>query len=256
MRGGINYRLESDTSWTQHGGDQLNLNMYHLIISDEVAENPESRMLFSEKFIAGIKNYWYLSSDSSYSYHIGDLIADSERQMLDLNRVDICPVKDEESFMEALKYKKSRFSATIKHIQAKKIDYRRFINHGEVNVEKLLVERPHLFVYEDKNLPFAPDRDPPMPNEVFRNLSFYLNIQDIHITDNAYVEYRERAVQETTTGYINFTKGDIRITNLTNDPVLNTLDHPCHINFTAYFMDTGKVHIEMELPLLTEKTKV
>ncbi len=192
-----------------------------------------------------------------YRITMGPIKASSASKTLDIGNFNMAPLRSSEDFMQNLTYREPRYELKMNNVQGTGVDYISLINKGEVNVSEVRIKQPLLTVFEDKNIPRDSSVFPKMPNDIFRELSFPLDLKYIIMSD-ANIVYKQREFGESEIGVINFSQKNndyITASHVSNRKHAAGGEYPTKLDAQAHFMDTGRVTLHVYIDLLSEELK-
>lgn len=231
-----------------HKLNHLNSEFEDISISPSTLASPD-RILCSKQIQLKFQNYSYINEDKLQLLNFDSFEASSIDSLLKINNFTYSPTITETDFLDKIRHRKTFFSMTSKQIFSSSFNFYDLYNNHKILARKLVIESPDLMIAENLKKERRKNKIPDMPNNLIRELPFYLNINELEV-HKANIIYNERAKKGSGTGTIYFTKTDALLENITNDPALMSHKHPAVIRAHTQFMDQGSLSMIMTIPLL------
>ncbi len=236
--------MQNKSSYQQ--ADSINgvLNKVNIVANDTVKN---SNALYCNHILLTLLNYELYPAGSVYGYHIKSATLDGQDDLIKLQEVSILPTITDAEFMKRLTLRVPRLKINMKEISIRKLDLFRALHKGELTMESVVIESARVNLYQNKNLPLSTHKR--MPNELFRNIKVYLNIDTI-LLRNSNILYTE--LLEDNKGQLEFEHTNGVILNVTNDTLKTSDATPTRIDARAELMGAGLLDLSLELPLLSQ----
>ena len=236
--------LQGDASSFQQadsiGGVLLNLD----IVANDTVET--RRALYADNISLTLHNYEWYPAGSVYGYRIKAATLGESDEVLKLDEVSILPNITDAEFMQRQKVRVPRLKIRVGEILVRKFDLYRALHKREWTMESVNVEKARFNVYQNKNLPLSMNKR--MPNEIFRNIKPYFNIDTVFIR-NSHILYTE--LMEDDKGQLEFENTNGVILNLSNDTSKMSISTPARIDARAELMGAGLLDLSLQIPLLS-----
>lgn len=204
------------------------------------------KALYAQAIRFDFKNYKFKTSKSPYVFAVGSGDFSSRDELAKLSSVSAGPDISDEEFVRRQKFRRGRFRLSINSILIVRIDLFKALHRGIWTMQTVDMNQGKVDVYVDKSLEQVPDKR--MPNELIRNLNFYLRADSI-FARNVDIVYHEKKPDGK--GVITFDQAYLKITNFTNDSLLMSDAHPALIDANCRLMNAGKLVVSIKLPLLS-----
>lgn len=160
------------------------------------------------------------------------------------------PQGGDSGFREGRRYRGTRLQLAVQQFAAQGLDWNGFLRGTHVGVRRIELAGLELDLLLDKRLPKDPVRRPrPSPQQFVALLREPLRIDSILLRE-ARVQYAEHAAGADRPGRIRFEHIGGAISNLTNDPVLQSDSTPLRLDARASLMGAGALEVMIEFPLL------
>lgn len=236
LQGGASSFQQADSI----GGVLLNLD----IVANDTMET--RRALYSDNITLTLHNYEWYPAGSVYGYRIKAATLGGSDEVLKLDEVSILPNITDAEFMQRQKVRVPRLKIRVGEILVRKFDLYRALHKREWTMESVNVEKARFNVYQNKNLPLSMNKR--MPNEIFRNIKPYFNVDTVFIR-NSHILYTE--LMEDDKGQLEFENTNGVILNLSNDTSKMSISTPARIDARAELMGAGLLDLSLQIPLLS-----
>ncbi|MBC7776985.1 MAG: hypothetical protein H7246_16255 [Phycisphaerae bacterium] len=235
--------LRNKSSYQQ--ADSINGVLSHFnIAARDTTENTTA--LYCKHILLSIRNFEWYPAGTVYGYRVKSVAIDGQDEAIKLEDITVHPKISDAEFMQRLTFRIPRVKVKMKEILIRKFDLFRALHKQEWMMETVTVESARINVYQNKNLPLPRKQ---MPNEMFRNLKPYLNIDTILIR-NSNILYTE--LLEDDKGQLEFEHTNGVILNITNDTLKMSDKTPASINARAELMGAGLLDLSLDIPLLSK----
>ena len=229
----------------RHTADSIDLNLYSIKIDSMVA-NSDDKLLFASRIDLSLQNYQTLTPDELYGVKMQLLKASSQNSSLEIQGFDFRPTIADDSIFVVVNggYQIDRFKTSVEEIEIDGIDFKKLINHKEVEIDKILCNELKTNVYRDKTFPRDSNFVANMPNAAFNRIPIPLIIDTLGIIHSE-IEYNEKVLGGVGVGQVFFTdiNGFLYSIN-TSDPQDTTI-----IAAAAKLMGEGKLSAIVRLAL-------
>jgi len=205
------------------------------------------RALYAHNISLALHNYeWYPAGDI-YAYRIKSVTLLEASQTIKLEECSMLPTISDKEYMQRLTFRKPRLKLRVAEIDVQKLDLFRALHKQEWTMESIIIEQFNLNLFQNKDLPLKPGKR--MPNESFRAIKSYINIDTILIR-NSYILYTE--IMDDGKGLLEFDRANGVILNVTNDTLKMSDATPARIDARAELMGAGTLDVSVRLPLLAQ----
>ncbi len=205
-----------------------------------------SKALYANNISLTLHNCELYPAGSVYGYRIKSATIGGQDELVQMEEVSILPKVSDVEFMQRLTIRKPRLKLKASEVVIRKLNLFRALHRQEWTMESLAVEHANINIFQNKNLP--PKLNKKMPNELFRDLKGYLNIDTV-IMRNAHLLYTE--VIEDGKGLLEFDHINGVVLNITNDTLKMSAATPALIYARAELMGAGVLDVSLKMPLLT-----
>ena len=247
----INSSVSVVLPYSYHKLNHLNADFNNISITPPHL-NCTDRILCSKKVELEFENYIYVNERKLQYLKFDSFKASSIDSLLEIKNFAYSPTMEENEFLDNISHRKTFFSMTSKEIFSTTFNFYELYNSQKLLADKLTIESPNLMISENLKKDRKKKKAAEMPNNIIRDLPFYLNIDALEVHKGNII-YNERAKKGSGTGTIYFTETDALIENITNDKTLMSYDHPAIIRAHSQFMNEGSLSMIMTMPLLEEE---
>lgn len=188
-----------------------------------------------------------------YRIHIKGLLADSRKELLRIDSVQIFPQYSKFEFDKKLGHQADRIEATIGQIEFLKLNIGQLI-HKKLLADKVIINGTHFYIFRDRRLP-RPLKEEPMINDYLKKIPYEVHIHTFRL-NNSNVVYEEFPKDGTQSGILKIGKMNLNISPVLNHHYKN--DPPyLEMNVKGDLMDAGTIqaNIRMSFPGNTSYTK-
>ena len=213
------------------------------IVASDTSET--GKALYANNILLTLRNFELYPAGDLYGYRVDRASVVGQEESVKLEGVTILPKVSDVEFMQRLKLRKPRLKVRIAEVLIRKLNLFRALHKQEWTMESVTVESARFNIFQNKNLPLPLNKR--MPNEMFRTIKSYLNIDTI-LVRNSHILYTE--VVEDGKGLLEFENANGVILNMTNDRLKMSDSTPARIYARAELMGAGKLDVSLNLPLL------
>jgi hypothetical protein len=171
--------------------------------------------LNSENLIVSLKNYAFQLPDKIHTLKARSIYLSIKDSLLEADNVDFIPSLDKVTFSQQQAYKKVWLYPQISKLTLQKFDFYSLLHHEELKMKKLELDKVKFEIYRDRGLPDRPDYYPPMPQDLLRELPFYVKIDSVKVKNADFI-YEEQLPEKPRPGRLTFEKTEISLSPLTN----------------------------------------
>ncbi len=229
---------------------EMNLSATDLLI-DSATQTDKSRLLYCRDVVAELNNYTGHSPNGLYTYKIKALRLSTKTSRLNIQGLDLQPIKNE-AFFE--KSRKDRFDVHLDSLQIDRFDYLTYHKYRVVNASHMLLSTGSLHIFTNPNkTPPPPDVDKmkTFPNFGLKELQIDLNIDTID-AKGIDVSYSELNHKSNKVGTITFNNSSARFLNVTTNKAALLKNNICTAKLSSNFMNRGKFNVLMTFNLTDE----
>ena len=227
---------------------EMNLSATDLLI-DSASQTDKSRMLYCRDIVAELNNYTGQSKNGLYKYKIKSLRLSTKTSRLDIQGLDLKPVRPDVFFKNS---EKDRFDVHLDTLRIDHFDYLSYHKYRLINASHMSLYSGSLNLFSNpKFILQKTDRERTYPNFGLKEIRADLNIDTIDVKhiNVSYTEYNHKSDQ---TGTIVFNNSSGRILNVTTNKEALARNNTCTVNLTSYFMNRGKMDVQFTFNLTDE----
>jgi hypothetical protein len=202
------------------------------------------QFLNAENIEIRLKNYTFQLPDKIHTLKAKSIYLSIKDSLLRAENVDFVPSLDKNAFSKQRQFKTVWLFPKIQKLSLHKFDFYSLLHHEELKMRNLEVDSVKFEIYRDRGLPDLPDYLPPMPQDLLRELPFFVKIDSIKIK-NADIVYEEQLPAKSKAGRLTFEKTNIDLVSLTNHPdSLKSYLYQPILKANTYVMGQGKLNLE------------
>ncbi len=227
---------------------EMNLSATDLLI-DSASQTDRSRVLFCRDIVAELNNYAGQSGNSLYKYKIKSLRLSTKTSRLDIQGLDLKPVRPDVFFKNS---QRDRFDVHLDTLRIDHFDYQGYHKYRVINASHMTLSGGALNLSGNpKFTRRTMDRERTYPNFGLKEIRADLNIDTIEAKriNVSYTEFNHKSGQ---TGTIVFNNTSGRVLNVTTNKEALARNNICTINLTSYFMNRGKLDMQFIFNLTDE----
>lgn len=202
------------------------------------------QFLNTENIELSIKNYTFKLPDKEHIFKAKSIYLSTKDSVLTADNVLFMPILDKITFSKNQAYKKAWLFPQIRKLTINQFDFYDFLHHQEIKMRSLLLDTVRFEIYRDRSLPNRTDYFPPMPQDLLKELPFFVKVDSI-IMKRGNIIYEEKLATKERPGKLTFENTDAHFTNITNHPdSLKKHDFQAVLAGNTYIMGQGKFDIE------------
>ncbi|MDB5141866.1 MAG: hypothetical protein JWQ66_579 [Mucilaginibacter sp.] len=227
---------------------EMNLSATDLLI-DSATQKDRSRLLYCRDIVTELNNYSGRSANGLYTYKIKSLRLSTQTSKLNIEGLDLRPVKAKEFFEKS---DEDRFDVHLDSLQITHFDYLSYHKYRVINAAHMILSSGSLNLFSNpKYIPKKTDRVRTYPNFGLKQIRADLNIDtiDVHHINVSYTEFNQKSDR---TGTITFNNSSGRFLNITTNKIALQKNNICTVRLSSYFMNRGKLNVLFTFNLTDE----
>jgi hypothetical protein len=247
--GSLVHTAQTPKGKARQSADHIQLSMHDIRLDSATRTTPNQALAFLDKLEISLQNYTYMGGDSIYKLQMQKVTLEPGHD-ISIKNLAFQPTISDREFVKRHKYQKDRFIIKAPSIVLKGIQLKEFFQQSVI-ARSVHINNPTLNIYRDKRAPKLVDNNHPlMPQEAIQGIGFAIQIDSTFIT-GATINYAEQAEQAPKPGKISFTKSNIQVTNLTNNPARMTDRTPARVIASSMLMNNGLLNLNLSINLLS-----
>ncbi|MFI5160057.1 MAG: hypothetical protein ACHQHN_02215 [Sphingobacteriales bacterium] len=218
---------------------EMNVSATDLLI-DSNTQTDKSRLLYCRNIEAELNNYAGRSANGLYKYQIKSLRLSTQTSRLNIDGLDLSPVKPEVFFDKTYH---DRFKIHLDSVQLNHFDYLNYHKYRIVDAGSLIISNGDVEIFSNpRQSPVQTDRIKSFPHFALQQMTTNINIDTInaHHIDISYTEFNTKSKK---TGTITFKNSDGHIINVTTNKDSLQKNNICTAGISSYFMNRGKLDV-------------
>ncbi len=224
---------------------EMNLTATDLLI-DSATQADRSRLLYCRDIVAELNNYTGKTANGLYAYKIRSLRLSTHTSILNIEGLDLQPVKAEVFFNKSMH---DRFKMHLDSAQLNHFDFVSYHKYRTLNASSMVLSNGSLAVFGNpRDNPVKTDKVKTFPNFGLQQLKADLDIDTIQ-ANHINVSYTEFNKKSNLTGTIHFDNTSGTILNLTTNKLALQKNNICAVKLTSYFMNAGKLNVTFNFNL-------
>ncbi len=166
-----------------------------------------------------------------------------------VNNFRFLPKYSRKEYNRRLKYENDLFSIKTKSVTFNGLDLDELLSFKSgIELNSIVVQSPDIVIYRDKNLPDPPYKYHPLLAGLIKKIPVPFIADSVLIKDGNLV-YAEKQKHTETPGKVSFTKMNITIGNVTNNPDRLAKNHFMPIDIEAKLYGKGDMTVRMDIDL-------
>ncbi len=227
---------------------EMNLSAYNLLI-DSATQKDSTRFLYCKNIVAEINNYQGKTPNKLYNYNINFIRLSTQQSQLNINGITLNPVNSNTFFTKS---KADRFELRVDSVQVNHFNYIDYYKYRIINTPRLVVNGGSLHVYANPDKPNeGMDKTKTFPAIGLQNLHSDILIDTLQVRDFniLYSEYNKKSDK---TGWVNFNKTAVLLTNVTTNKTALAKNNFCEAKVSSNFMGVGKMNASLSFNLTSQ----
>jgi len=230
--------------------DQCNA-LFDNIRIDSAAAFDTTRIGFAKNISLNLHDLKFRTPDSTYKMEAERITYSSREHLLQIDSFSLQPTLDKADFYKANPVQQSLYYVVFRKARFINMPLDRFINKDVISADSVIVEKPDVNVYLDRNMqPLFISKVGKFPHQKLLSSPMVIDIKSF-LAKTASVVYTERSTKTLHEGKVFFTDFDLVANNVVNDQRLiesNSIctafaegkilgSSPFSVNFT-FFLDS------------------
>lgn len=228
---------------------RLNMNLRDIRVDSSSAQS--GRKFITNDLSMEIENYMFNLPDSLNKIKIGRMAISSDDQSINVDSLQLIPRYPRFEFGNRNRYEIDRIDLTVPEIKIREIDFNRFIDSARFYARSMDINNARFNDFRNKNLPFPPDNQPPLPHSALQKMAQKIKIDSVQI-NNAFVEYNEYWYEAPRAGTLTFEQLDATIYDITNYPEDVKKGVNIIMDARTRVMGAGLLEAHFEFPMNTQ----
>ena len=187
----------------------------------------------------------YSLSNGYYRIHVKGLLADSRKELLRMDSVQLVPQYSKLEFAKKLGHQADRIEATISQIEILKLNFGQLI-HKKLLADKVIINNSHFYIFRDRRLPRT-SKEEPMINGYLKKIPYQVRVHTFRL-NNSNVLYEEFPKDGTQSGILKIGKMNLTMSPVVNHPYKNDPVYS-EMNVKGNLMDAGTIQANIRLSL-------
>lgn len=238
----LNYNNE--VRLREHTADNINLTFLGIEIDSNSLAKPEN-LFYSKDIHLSLQNYKTPMLDGFYKISLGSLEASTKDEFIELGGFQYIPTLSKRQFARKKLYQTDRFKASTEKIRLNSLNFRKLINHNEVELHALDINELTLEIYRDKRYVRDSTLHPNMPHLAFQKIPIKFKLDTFRLS-NSSIRYTEKVPKGVGEGSVFFTDMNVEALHIDTQADTNTLTN---ITAEARLLDEGQLHANINIPL-------
>ena len=218
---------------------EMNMSATDLLI-DSTTQADKSRLLYCKDITAELNNYSGNTADGLYSYKMKALRLSTQTSKLNIEGLDLQPVKPEVFFNKSMH---DRFNVHLDSLQLNNFDFVSYHKYRIINAASLVLSHGSFNIFNNPNKkPTDIDKVKTFPNFGLETIKADLNIDTIKVR-HFDVSYNEIGKKSNQAGAISFNNTSGVFLNVTTNKAALQKNNISTASLSTYFMNRGKLDV-------------
>ncbi len=245
----INLQTRQGFTTTNSEYHQVFANISGLLIDS--LHQADGRLLNSDDVSLNIKNYDFNFSDSLYHLSIKEFGFSTGRKSIFAKGVNLNPNYGRQEYAD-LKQKEINLNyLKSNEIEAGNVDFQRLFDNKEFVADKMKLDKIQFHAYKYKQYPSDSVRKIALPLDYIWKAKNLIKVDTLKIT-NSYIGHDILGKNARDDGFLDFTRVNIEMQNLTNDPEAIEKDEETKITASAYLMNEALLTASFHFPIASK----
>lgn len=246
MIAGIQYR--SVNMYTKRSTWLGNLNFYarKVAFGVSVKQQPHEAFQLAEELRLFGRKITCITNNGLYRLQLAGLDISTKTNRINIDSLYVIPKYTQVQWSRQLKYKRDRYNMFFPQIKAVGVDFYKWLAHGRLRADSLIVNQAVLHVYADKGMmektTIATNN---FPSLAFQRLTVPLTIKSVFI-GNTDIYYKERNPKSGRAGLVFFRGLNGHLLNVSNDRQQLKQDPWIKGQFSTLFLGKPKLTLALD----------
>lgn len=227
--------------------NKVSVTMEDFFIDSAAVNNPD-RLFYADNIHINIKDYTFNFPDSLYKLQVKEIDISENKRSIRMDSLQIIPQYDKYTFARKKGIETDRMAVENALFQVHGLNFNALLKQQRVRAQKIVFDGLQMDMFRDKRMPNSDSIRPPTPQQMLKNLDFYLHIDTLQIT-NSSIRYEEHAEDSNESGHINLNNFYTSIYNITNDSSFISQGKHMQIDARTQLMDEGVLEVHFDIPL-------
>ncbi|WP_089684394.1 hypothetical protein [Catalinimonas alkaloidigena] len=174
----------------------------------------DTRPFYADDVRMKLENY--RREDSLRFFQAGEIGFSTAEQKIWLHQVESAPFADQPTFAQQVDNQKDYVRWKADRMEVDRFQFDTWLDDGSIRASDVHVKGLALTDFRDKSMP-RDEHYKPMPREMLQRIRATVAFDTVRLSE-AHLTYEELAPEGQKPGRIDFTRGNIRLFNVTNDP--------------------------------------
>ncbi|TYP95526.1 protein of unknown function (DUF748) [Fodinibius salinus] len=249
----LNYTTKNKQNGSSLSFRDSDIHLYE--ISLDSAALTSNKIITAKNIITDFRDLQYRTANGVYKLSTNQIVFSSFDSSMNIRSLQLKPQFDKASFPKQFKYETNRISLNIPTVEIQNLDPLQLNKANGITAQKVQINKPNLDIFKDKHAPFPPNRQPPLPQQMLKNIPFTLDIDSLSI-ENGNIKYSQLNPRADTTGYILFADLNADFTNLSNLQNRTKKTNPPTLSVRTNVMDSARLQVQFTFPTSTLKQHI
>ena len=187
-----------------------------------------------------------------YNIYVGEVNMDYKKSHISIDTFKLIPQYGKSEFGYKSGKQTDRFDIMVERIDLNGVRTEEMKENKSIDINEIVVNGANLDIYRDKNIPRDLSIFPKYLNQVILSMSLPLNIDSLKVLDS-YILYQEVAEGEEKTGKIFLSDVNLKVSNITNDPIAIVRNGSMLVQGELMIYGKGKLDIIIDMSLKNKK---
>lgn len=208
----------------------------------------QDRYLYSSDLLLSLRDYVIPVPKINYELVLGELGLHTGTRQIYAHDIQFSPKYDLETSFQKFGFVKDDVKVFAKDMKLERLQLFDLVDKGVFKAGHVLFEGMEINALKDRHYKEDPNKRPPMPQDIIRNIAPYVKIDTISIA-NGDVSFTEKIPDLKRPSFLELRNMQATIIGMTNDSVLLAGDHKLRMEAQTTLMQTGQLEMFFEFPM-------
>jgi hypothetical protein len=226
--------------------DQVDIAMDRVKLDSEPSDKP----LGAEELSIVRKNLHYTDKQKLYDLLIDRFSYSTRQNNLYLDGVHLVPRYGPKEFQGQIDFQQDYYSGDINRVKLEKLDIDRWFEKQELTGKNIEVDQMNMVIYRDKRKPFDEHKNPPLPQDLVRNLELPFYFDTVKLSHSNFI-YNEQLENIPEPGRVSFEDVNARLYPFTNLKYLQLSNPKMYLKAQARLMGESMLKASFKFDMTT-----
>ena len=192
-----------------------------------------------------------LDFDQDFNLSTKEISFDSKSNTTSIKEFKLQPKYSQGKFSKKYNVQKQWVAITLKELKVSTVNFEELIQHGNFNIESILIDGANVGLYKDKSAPEPPFKTKPLPASALKKIPVNISINTIEVK-NSRIVINEKSKLSEQVSYLSFEDLNAQIYGFSNDSLEITTNNHLSVFAKTKIMNSAQVNFEAKFDLLSK----